>query len=160
MTNRPPDNADMNSYECQRDEFVVSTDRARLDLDVIHAFLRQSYWSPGIPREMVERSIKNSLCFGVFKGTQQVGFARVITDRTTFAYLADVFILEPYRGIGLSKFLMECISKHPDLQNLRRWMLATRDAHGLYVSFGFTPLKHPERFMERHDPNVYARTRE
>ena len=147
----------MNSYECQRDEFVVSTDRARLDLDVIHAFLSQSYWSPGIPREIVERSIKNSLCFGVFKGKQQVGSARVITDRTTFAYMADVFILEAYRGVGLSKVLMECITKHPDLQNLRRWMLATRDAQALYAKFGFTPLKKPERFMERHDPDVYKR---
>ena len=150
----------MSTYECRRGEFVISTDQARLDLDVIHGFLSQSYWSPGIPRNIVERSIQKSLCFGVFKDSGQIGFARVITDRTTFAYVADVFILEAYRGIGLSKFLMDCIIKHPDLQTLRRWMLATRDAHGLYVQFGFQPLKEAERFMERHDPDVYTRTRE
>lgn len=147
----------MSMVEFQLGEITVSTDQARLDLNLVHSFLARSYWSPGIPREIVERSIGNSLCFGAFENSQQVGFARVISDRTTFAYLADVFILESHRGRGLSKFLMECIMKHPDLQNLRRWMLATRDAHGLYAKFGFTTLKDPQTFMQLHDPDVYTR---
>ncbi len=145
----------MSDIEFHQGDFVVSTDPGRLDVTLIHQFLSQSYWSQDIPREVVERAIDNSLCFGVFHNSNQVGFARVITDRTTFAYLADVFILETYRGRGLGKFLMECIGKHPQLQKLRRWMLATRDAHGLYTQFGFTPLARPERFMERHEPEVY-----
>lgn len=154
----------------RRGEFLVSNDRARLDLDVIHAFLTNCYWSKGIPRETVVRSIEHSLCFGIYDesgsqvpalanaarpGGPQVGFGRVISDFATFAYLADVFVLETYRQRGLSKFLMECVTQHPALQGLRRWVLLTRDAHGLYQQFGFTPLKSADRYMELHRPDVY-----
>jgi GNAT superfamily N-acetyltransferase len=139
-------------------EFEISTDPARLDLDAVHEFLAGSYWAKGIPRDTLERSVQNSLCFGIYHGRRQVGFARVITDRATFAYLADVFVLPDYRGRGLSKWLMQCILGHPDLQGLRRWMLATQDAHGLYRQSGFTPLKSPERWMEVHHPDVYKRS--
>jgi GNAT superfamily N-acetyltransferase len=139
-----------------RGTFTVTTDRSRLDLSVIAGFLASSYWARGIPAATVERSLAHSLCFAVLDGDRQVGFARVVSDYATFAYLADVFILPDYRGRGLSSWLMDCIIRHPDLQGLRRWILATRDAHGLYEKFGFTPLKAPERFMERHDPNVYG----
>ena len=149
----------MNHIEHRRGEFLVTTDPARLDIEFIHSFLSNSYWAEGIPRETVERSIANSLCFGVYEGDKQVGFARVITDYATFAYLADVFIAESYRGRGLSKVLMECIVKHPELQGLRRWTLATRDAHELYAKFGFTHLAKPDRFMELHDPDVYRGSR-
>jgi N-acetylglutamate synthase-like GNAT family acetyltransferase len=138
-----------------RSPFVVDTETSRLDLDVIHEFLARSYWSPGIPRQLVERAMQNSLCFGLFCESEQIGYARVVTDKSSFAYLADVFVLEAWRGRGLSKFIVECIKSHPDLQNLRRWMLATRDAHGLYAQFGFTPIKNPERLMEIVDPNIY-----
>ena len=141
--------------EYHRGEFTVTTDRARLNEELIHQFLSRSYWAEGIPRETLARAMRNSLCFGLLAGSQQIGFARVITDSATFAYLADVFILEPYRGRGLAKFLMESIMKHPQLQGLRRWMLATRDAHSLYRKFGFIPLAKPDRFMELHNPNVY-----
>lgn len=148
----------MQPREWTRGEFVISTDRARLDVEAVHRFLStESYWSPGIPLEVVRRAIEHSLAFGVYRGGEQVGFARVVTDFTTFAYLADVFILASLRGQGLSKWLMEAIQSHPDLQGLRRWMLATRDAHGLYAQHGFRPLKAPELFMERHDPDVYLR---
>ena len=136
-------------------EFVVTTDAAWLDEDLIHKVLSTGYWAEGIPREVVARSIRNSLCFGVFEGAKQVGFARVISDYATFAYLADVFLIESHRGRGLAKFLMECIFRHPELQGLRRWTLLTRDAHGFYAQFGFRPLAHPERFMELHNPDVY-----
>lgn len=142
----------------RRGEFVVSTDPARLNIEFIHAYLTRSYWSEGIRREVVERGIANSLCFGVYEGGQQVGFARVITDYATFAYLADVFIVESHRGKGLSRFLMECIVNDPRLQGLRRWILGTRDAHGLYAQYGFKPLAKPERFMEIHNPGVYKKT--
>ena len=145
--------------EWRRGPFTISTDPARLDLDVVHGFLTTSYWAGGIPREVVRRSIEGAIAFGIFEGGAQVGFARVITDRATFAYLADVFVLEGWRGRGLSRWLMECIVAHPDLQGLRRWMLATRDAHGLYAKFGFTPLASPERWMHRWDPEVYTRGR-
>lgn len=135
--------------------YEISTDPARLDVDAIHAFLTQSYWSPGIPRATVARAIANSLCFGVFSQGQQVGFARVITDRTTFAYLCDVYVLEAHRGHGLAQQLMEHVMQHPDLQGLRRMMLATLDAHGLYAKYGFTALSAPERIMEVVRPNVY-----
>ena len=135
--------------------YEISTDPARFDIDAIHAFLTQSYWSPGIPRATVARAIANSLCFGAFWQGQQVGFARMVTDKTTFAYLCDVYVLEAHRGHGLSKQLMEHVMKHPDLQGLRRMMLATRDAHGLYAQFGFTPLSAPERIMEVLKPNIY-----
>ena len=135
--------------------YEISTDTARLDIDAIHAFLTQSYWSPGIPRATVARAIANSLCFGVFWQDQQVGFARMVTDKTTFAYLCDVYVLEAHRGRGVSKQLMDYVMKHPDLQGLRRMMLATRDAHGLYTQFGFTPLGAPDRIMEIVRPNIY-----
>jgi GNAT superfamily N-acetyltransferase len=141
----------------QRDGFVVSTDPALLDLPLIHEFLsNRSYWAAGIPLEVVRRSTENSLCFGLYQEGRQIGFARVVTDRATFAYLGDVFVLEPARGQGLSKWLLECIVRHPDLQGLRRIVLGTRDAHGLYERFGFTPLASPERFMEICRPDVYA----
>ena len=139
-------------------EFVVTTDSGRLDEHLIYTVLSESYWAKGIPREVVARSIRNSLCFGVLRGSEQVGFARVISDSATFAYLADVFILEDFRGRGLAKFLMQCILRHPELQGLRRWTLATRDAHGLYAQFGFKPLANPDRFMELHNPDVYDKS--
>jgi GNAT superfamily N-acetyltransferase len=136
-------------------EYEVSTDVSRLDVDVIHAFLSQVYWSPGIPREVIVRGIEGALCFGVYRGSEQVGFARVITDRATFAYLSDVFILEAHRGRGLSKRLMEAIMTHPDLQGLRRFVLSTRDAHGLYEQFGFGPLANPDRMLEILRRDIY-----
>lgn len=143
--------------EWRRGEYVVSDDRWRVDREVVHAFLSDCYWARGIPRHLVERSIRHSLCFGIYRGDAQVGFGRVVTDRATFAYLADVFVLEPHRGRGLSKFLMDCVIGHPDLQGLRRFLLGTRDAHGLYARYGFAPPRKPEIWMERHDPEVYAR---
>jgi GNAT superfamily N-acetyltransferase len=140
--------------------FRISTDAGEMDVDAIHAFLGgESYWARGIPRETVARSIANSLCFGVFDARDgtQVAFARVVTDRATFAYLADVYVLELYRGRGISRWMMEVITAHPDLQGLRRWMLMTGDAHGLYARFGFRPLAHPDRAMERTRPDVYLR---
>jgi GNAT superfamily N-acetyltransferase len=153
--------------EEQRGELCISTDCARLDLNVVHGFLTNSYWARGIPRDMVLRSIEHSLCFGIYDESQplakdagvrasvQVGFARVISDFATVAYLGDVFVLESHRGRGLSSWLMECITQHPALQNLRRWILLTRDAQGLYEKFGFTPVKAPELYMELHRPGVY-----
>src|SRR5580693_2069761 len=138
--------------------FLISTDRSKLDVDVIHRFLARSYWAEGIPRETVMRSIENSLCFGVYDNAHQIGFARVITDFATYAYVADVFILEPYRERGLGKELMASIMAHPDLQGLRRWSLATRDAHGLYTQFGFAALENPSRTMEIVDSEVYTRS--
>ncbi len=143
--------------EWRHGDYVISTERSRLDLDVIHGFLTRSYWSPGIPRETVERAIQHSLPFGLYLGAAQVGFARVITDFTSFGYLADVFILEAHRGKGLSKWMMQVLFSHPELQGFRRWMLATRDAHGLYRQVGFTSLAAPERFMEKWDPDIYRR---
>src|SRR5450755_2844105 len=141
--------------ESRRGEFLISTDPARLDLDVIHNFLTNCYWAKGVPREVVARSIEHALCFGVYDGSgAQVGFARVISDFATIAYVGDVFVVESHRGRGLGKWLMECITQHPTLQGLRRWMLTTRDAHALYSQVGFTPVKFPERYMERHDPHV------
>jgi len=141
------------SPDQQRDGYTISTDKARLDVDLIHAFLSErAYWALGRSRALVETSIANSLCFGVYAGDQQVGFARVVTDCATFAWLCDVFILEAQRGRGLAKWLVEVIVAHPDLQGLRRMLLATRDAHELYRRFGgFTPLRAPERWMERVD---------
>ena len=142
--------------EHRRSGFLISTDRGRLNLDMIHTFLTNSYWAKGIPREVVARSVDHSLCFGMYdENGRQIGFARVITDYATIAYLGDVFLLESHRGLGLSKWLMECIVQHPALQNLRRWILLTRDAHNLYSKFGFTPLKSPDSYMELHHSNVY-----
>ena len=144
--------------ESRRGEFTVSSDPARVDVDAVHAFLSRSYWASGIARELVVRAIAGSIPFGVYDGARQVGFARVVTDRATFAYLADVYVLEEYRGRGLSAWLMETILSHPELQGLRRFLLATRDAHGLYAKFGFTPLGDPSRFMERFRPGLYRET--
>jgi len=137
-------------------EYEVSTDTDRLDVDVIHRFLAEvSYWSRGIPRSIVERGIENSLCFGVYHRGAQVGFARIVTDKATFALLADVFILKAHRGKGLSKWLMRCIVEHQDLQGLRRFLLLTSDAHGLYRQFGFKELGNPSRFMEVLRQDMY-----
>src|ERR1700727_3522754 len=142
--------------EYRRGEFLISTDRELLSLDVVYGFLTNCYWAKGIPREIVARSIEHALCFGVYDGEgAQVGFARVISDFATIAYIGDVFVLDTHRGRGLGKLLMECITQHPALQNLRRWILTTRDAHGLYSKFGFTPVRAPERYMELHRADVY-----
>jgi len=145
------------AIEYHRNNFTISTARDLLDIMVIQEFLaNESYWAQGIPRSILEKCIENSLCFGVYdQEGKQVGFARVVTDYATYAYIADVFILEAQRGLGLSKWLMECIMSHPDLQGLRRWNLATRDAHGLYARYGFTPLRFPERWMEVLNPDVF-----
>ncbi len=135
--------------------FSISTDKSKLDLAVIHEFLRSSYWSENIPKSIVEKSVKNSLCFGAYEGEKQVGFARVITDYATFAYLGDVFILEAYRGQGLGKRLIQSILEHPELQGLRKWLLVTKDAHGLYRQFGFQDLARPEGYLEIVNPNSY-----
>ena len=146
----------MTAKEWRRGEFRITTDQLQLDLETIYGFLaNQSYWAKGIPRSTLEESIRNSLCFGLFQGNKQVGFARVITDQATIAYLGDVFVLPEYRGRGLAKWLMECIVSHPDVQGLRRWILVTEDAHGLYRKYGFAQLAHPQGFMERHIADVY-----
>jgi GNAT superfamily N-acetyltransferase len=136
-------------------EYEISTEQSRLDVALIHGFLPSSYWARNVPRSVVERSIQGSLCFGAFHGDQQVGFARVITDFATMAYLADIFVVPEHRGRGISKMLMRAILDHPRLQGLRRLLLATKDAHGLYAQFGFEPLANPEHFMTLHNPNAY-----
>ena len=145
------------SYEARQGPFLVSDDRTRLDLGVIHGFLRTAYWSTDVPPDVVARAIEGSLCFGLFEHERQVGFARTITDRATYAYLADVFVLPSHRGRGLGRWLMECVMAHPDLRGLRRFTLVTRDAHELYRTFGFEALSNPDRYMERFAPDVYAR---
>ncbi len=142
--------------EATRGEFLISTDRSRLDVDAIQRFLAEdSYWARERTPEQTRTAIEHSICFGVYHGDRLIGFARVVSDQATFAYLGDVFIIEEYRGQGLSKWLMETIVGHPDLQGLRRWVLATRDAHSLYEKFGFHALVHPDRWMERPAPNAY-----
>lgn len=137
-------------------ETRISTDRADVNIDVVHAFLsRDAYWSKNIPRALVEKSIENSFCFSAFVDDRQVGFARVVTDTATFAYLADVFVLPEFRGLGISKKLMQSVQSHPELQGLRRWMLMTADAHKLYESYGFTALSKPDRAMEISKPDIY-----
>ena len=136
--------------------YTISTDKSRLDVDMIHEFLHSSYWAKHIPRELVERSIENSICFGAYEGGKQIGFARVITDSATFAYVGDVFVLPSHRGRGISKQLMLAIREHPALQRLRRWHLLTRDAHALYEQFGFHKLDKPERHMEIAVENPYV----
>lgn len=139
-----------------KDEFELSTDPLKLNIDAIHKFLStQAYWSLNIPKEKVQKSIENSLCFGVYHQNNQIGFARVISDYSSIAYLGDVYVLEDYRGKGISKFLMETIMSHPNLQGLRRWILLTGDAHGLYKQFGWTELADPTKWMELHNPSVY-----
>lgn len=137
--------------------YEISTDRSRLDVSLIHDFLRSSYWAQGIPREIVEKSIEHSLCFGVYCDNGQVGFARVISDFATMAYLADVFIIPSHRKRGASKLLMRAILDHPELQGLRRFLLATWDAHGLYSQFGFQVVPDPDHFMTIHHPDIYRR---
>ena len=138
--------------------YSISTDKEKLDIAYIHSFLAHSYWAENIPVETVRKSVEGALCFGVYDGAQQAGFARVITDGATFAYLADVFIDEACRGGGLGKWLIETILGHPDLQGLRRFMLATRDAHGLYAQYGFTAVSNPDRLMNIHKPDPYKQT--
>ncbi len=156
----------LNEYCCQQGQFTVSTDKSRLDVSLIHDFLSRSYWAVDIPLSIVQKSIKYSLCFGLYdehaeNGSPQIGFARVISDLTTFAYLCDVFILETYRGQGLGKWLVACIIEHPDLQGLKRFMLGTRDAHGLYRQFGFRTVQEMEGqsqlLMAITRPNPYKR---
>jgi N-acetylglutamate synthase-like GNAT family acetyltransferase len=143
-------------YEVTNDEYLISDNSSRLDVPFIHNFLaNESYWAKDIPFAIVEKSIANSLCFGLYHKQQQIGFARLVTDKATFAYLADVFIVPEYRGRGLCRQLIAAIHAHPELQTLRRWMLATRDAHALYKKFGWTALPEPDRFMQKHNPNVY-----
>jgi GNAT superfamily N-acetyltransferase len=147
--------AKLMAHQWQREDYTISTDQTRLDLDVIHDYLdKSSYWATGRSIETVKRSIENSINFGLYKSEKQIGFARVITDYATFAWLADVFVLDSFRGQGLGKWLVEVILSHPELQRFRRWVLATKDAHELYRRFGFTELTRPERWMERHDPQT------
>ncbi len=144
------------NMEWQNGEFTISNERSRLQIDAIHKFLtEESYWAKERTREQTETAIKNSLPFGVYQGENLIGFARVVTDYATFAYLGDVYITEEFRGRGLSKWLMETITNHPDLQGLRRWILATRDAHALYEKYEFSALRFPERWMEKTAPNAY-----
>lgn len=135
--------------------YEISTDRSRLDIALIHDFLRSSYWAQRIPRAVVERSIRHSLCFGGYLGGRQLAFARVISDFATIAHVADVFVVPEHRGRGIAKLLMRAILDHPELQGLRRFLLATRDTHGLYAQFGFQPLPHPEQFMTLRKIDVY-----
>ncbi|WP_343520336.1 GNAT family N-acetyltransferase [Sphingomonas sp.] len=139
------------------DGYDVGLDPARLQLDVIHGFIAQTYWARDIPRETMARAIANSVCVGAYRGDAQVGFARAVTDRATFAYLADVFVLPEHGGKGLAKAMVLALHEHPELRNLRRWMLATRDAHRVYAALGWAPIADPELFMQRHDPDVYRR---
>jgi N-acetylglutamate synthase-like GNAT family acetyltransferase len=138
-----------------KNQFSITTEKEKFDVEFIHSFLTRSYWAEGISKEVIKRSIEGALCFGLFENDKQIGFARTITDKATFAYLADVFIIEEYRGRGLSKWLMEVIMSHPSLQSLRRIMLATKDAHRLYEKFGFTALNNVDRWMQINDPDIY-----
>lgn len=148
----------MEPIEHVKGDYLISTDPARLDLPFIHHFLStEAYWCLGISFERVLRSVENSLNFGLYHQGRQIGFERVITDYSTIAYLGDVFIMEEYRGRGLSSWLMETVMSHPELQDFRRWILLTRSAHGLYKKYGFRNVSHPEFYMERHDPGVYRR---
>lgn len=135
---------------------MISTDQAMLDVTGIHRFLtEESYWARERTIEQTKTAIANSICFGLYRGDEQIGFARVVSDRSTFAYIGDVYVLAAFRGQGLSKWLMQAMVDHPELQGLRRWVLATKDAHGLYEQFEFAPLRYPERWMERTAPNAY-----
>ena len=139
--------------------YEITSDKRRMSVAAAHAFLTRAYWSAGIPLATVQKAFDNSLCFAALLAGEQVGFARVVTDKATFAYLADVHVLEAHRGHGLARRLVEAVQAHPDLQGLRRFMLATRDAHALYARFGFVPIAVPDRFMERHDPDAYAQAK-
>jgi GNAT superfamily N-acetyltransferase len=146
----------MSVYELRRDQFAISTEKARLCLDTVAEFLSRAYWAQGRTRDVIERSIANSLCFGLYAQDEQIGFARVVTDYATFAYLCDVFIDEHHRGRDLGKWLMGAVMAHPDLQGLRRWILATRDAHGLYRQFGWADLRDPGKWMEIYNPPIVS----
>lgn len=151
----------MQAFEVRDNMYSITTDNSKLDVNLIHQYLsKESYWAKGIPKQVVEKSIANSLCFGLLYNDEQVGFARLITDKATFAYLADVFVIEAHRGKGLSKWLMQTIHAHPDVQNLRRWLLTTKDAHGLYEQTGWTkvPDDYVSRLMMRHNPDVYLKS--
>lgn len=139
----------------RKGDFEIDTDKRRLDIAAIHRFLSESYWATNRTLEQTLTAIENSLCFGIYRGREQVAFARVVTDKATFAYIGDVFVVESERGKGLSKWLMETITGQPDLQNLRRWLLATRDAHRLYRQYDFDDLRFPDRWMERAAPDAY-----
>lgn len=146
----------MGVADVEKGEFTISTDKLRLDIAVIHKFLsEESYWATERSMEQTRTAIENSICFGLYRSKDLIGFARVVSDKATFAYVGDVFVLTEYRGRGLSKWLMEVIVEHPELQGLRRWVLATRDAHGLYRQFDFDELRYPERWMEKTAPNAY-----
>ena len=147
----------MEKTEWIKDGYLVSTDKSKIDVETVHHFLSRSYWAENIPLDVVRKSIENSLCFGIYHQKKLVGFARAISDFATFAYLADVFILPEERGKGLSKWLIGIILEHPQLQGLRRFTLATRDAHSLYAQFGFSLFDKPERWMQKHGPVVYKR---
>ncbi|HVU23297.1 MAG TPA: GNAT family N-acetyltransferase [Opitutus sp.] len=146
-------------FEIRHGDYLITDDPARLDLEAIHGYLaHESYWAGGVPREVVERAVRNSLCLGIYSAAgAQVGLARIVTDYATFAWLCDVFVLEAHRRHGLGKALIQAVLAHPRLQGLRRFSLATRDAHGLYAQFGFTPPASPQSLMERRDPDVYRR---
>jgi len=147
----------MEKTEWIKDGYLVSTDKSKIDVETVHDFLSRSYWAENIPLDVVRKSIENSLCFGIYHQQRLIGFARAISDFATFAYLADVFILPEQRGKGLSKWLIGIVLEHPQLQGLRRFTLATRDAHSLYAQFGFSLFDKPERWMQKHDPVVYKR---
>ena len=143
-------------HELHHDGYLLSDDPARIDVDAVHACLSRSYWAQGIPREVVARSLAHSLCFGIYAPTgAQVGLVRVISDYATFAYLCDVYVLDEHRGRGLSKIALQLVTTHPRLQGLRRMQLVTQDAHGLYARFGFAVVEHPDRHMEKRNPNAY-----
>ena len=143
------------AWQQSRGEYTITTDLALLDMDAVYGYLSRAYWCEEIPREMVERALRNSLCFSLFEGDEQIGFARVVTDYTTFAYLCDVFVLASHQGKGLGTWMMQCVMQHPELQGLRRWHLTTRDAHALYRKVGFVPLSKPERHMEVFTYDMY-----
>jgi len=141
-------------YSIEKNNYLISTDKNKIDIEYVHAFLSQSYWSPGVPIIVVKKAMKGSLCFGIYYKDKQIGYARMVTDKATFAYLADVFIDEDHRGKGLAKWLVETILAHPQLQGLRRILLATKDAHKLYKQCGFTTINNPERYMV-YNPATY-----
>ena len=141
-------------YSIEKNNYLISTDKNKIDVDYVHSFLSQSYWSPGAPISVVKKAMKGSLCFGVYFRNRQIGYARMVTDKATFAYLADVFIDEDHRGKGLAKWLVEMILAHPQLRGLRRILLATKDAHKLYEQCGFTAINNPERYMV-YNPSAY-----
>jgi GNAT superfamily N-acetyltransferase len=144
------------TFNAERDGYTVSTDTGRLDVAAIHDFLsNKSYWAQGVPLAILQKALAHSLCFGLYAGTEQIGLARVITDCATYCYLCDVYVLESRRGRGLGRWLLECVTRHPDLQGLRRMSLVTADAHALYAQFGFVPPAKPERYMEKLNPDVY-----